>query len=97
MTPEGKVKKKVKDILARSNAYYAMTITGGYGNSGTPDFIACIAGKFYGIECKANGNKPTLLQQQHLQKIEDAGGVGIVVDETNVSKLELLIEELHHG
>ena len=48
---------------------------------------------------------PTLLphqqqqvpQQQHLQKIEDAGGVGIVVDETNVSKLELLIEELHHG
>ena len=88
MTPEGKVKKRVKEILKELGAYYAMPVTGGYGNSGVPDFLICEAGLFYGIECKANGGKPTALQLKNLADIRRAGGVALVIDETNVDQLK---------
>jgi hypothetical protein len=87
MTPEAKVKKKVKDVLNDIGAYYTMPVTGGYGNSGAPDFIICIAGLFYGIECKANGGKTTALQLKNHDDIRKAGGIALVVDETNVDNL----------
>lgn len=86
-TPESKVKSKVKKILEDMGAYYAMPVTGGYGNSGVPDFLICKEGLFYAIECKANGGRPTALQHAHMKSIRTAGGVALVVDETNVENL----------
>ena len=95
MTPESKVKARVNKILQEVGAYYAMPMGTGFGHSGVPDFLICKAGLFYAIECKANGNKPTALQLNEMKKIRDAGGVTLVVDETNVDKLrkELGCEE----
>jgi Holliday junction resolvase len=59
MTPEGKVKKQVKKILDDVGAYHFSPMTAGYGRSGVPDIIACVKGKFIGIECKAGKNEPT--------------------------------------
>ena len=87
MTPEAKVKARVRRILNDFGAYYTMPVTGGYGNSGVPDFIICIAGLFYAIETKANGGKPTALQLKNHDDIRKAGGIAIVVDETNVENL----------
>lgn len=87
MTPESKVKKKVREILRDLGAYYTMPVTGGYGNSGVPDFIVCYRGKFYGIECKANGGKPTALQLKNHDDIRRSGGIALVIDETNVANL----------
>lgn len=97
MTPEAKVKKKVRDLLKRHNAYYATPATGGYGVSGTPDFLACLYGQFLGIECKANGNTLTALQQAALAAIQKAGGVGMVVDETNLQNLAKVLERIEKG
>jgi len=91
MTPEKKVKTKVKKILDKLNCYHCMPTTGGYGASGVPDIIACWRGKFVGIECKANGNKPTALQQKHLRDISISGGISLVIDETNIDMLEFYI------
>ena len=41
MTPEGIVKKKIKDILNSKGAYYTMPIGTGYGAAGVPDFVIC--------------------------------------------------------
>jgi len=87
MTPEGRVKKKVKEILDDLGAYYTMPMGTGFSSSGAPDFIICIAGLFYGIECKANGGKPTALQLKHHDDIRKAGGIAVVIDETNVENL----------
>lgn len=87
MTPEAKVKAKVKKKLKDIGAYYAMPVTGGYGNSGVPDFLVCYKGMFYGIECKAGGNKITALQGSNLRAIKDAGGIALVVNESNVDTL----------
>lgn len=38
-TPEGKVKKRVKEILDAMDAYYFMPTTAGYGRSGVPDIV----------------------------------------------------------
>jgi pantoate kinase len=92
VTPEGKVKLKVKKILSDMGAYYAMPMGTGFSSSGVPDFLICIGGVFCGIECKANGNKPTALQLKHIDDIRKAGGIAFVIDETNVGNLRKEIE-----
>jgi pantoate kinase len=47
MTPEAKVKDKIKKILKEHNVYYAMPMGTGYGNAGVPDFLCCVHGKFW--------------------------------------------------
>jgi len=90
-TPEAKVKKAVRQVLDSLGAYYVIPVTSGYGNSGAPDFLICLQGRFVGIECKAGKNKPTALQELNLKKIRDAGGVALVVNETNVVNLNSLL------
>ena len=91
MTPEGKVKAQAKKVLDELGVYYFPPATGGYGRSGIPDIVGCIKGVFFGIECKAQGGKPTALQQREIGRIRDAGGIALVVDETNVGDLKTLI------
>jgi hypothetical protein len=96
-TPESKVKKKVKEILNEYKPYMFMPSMNGYGSSGVPDIVACIQGRFYGIECKANGNKPTKLQLKNLYDIVKAGGVGIVVDEKSVGVFKIMMDNYVSG
>ena len=97
MTPEGKVKAKVKKYLTEMGAYYAMPATGGYGLSGTPDFLVCYRGRFVGIECKAGKNKPTALQVREIESIRHAGGVAVVVNEENWDMLTELVRKVKRG
>ena len=94
MTPEGKVKKKVKALLDERGVYYFMPATAGYGRSGVPDIICCHRGYFLAIECKAGGNKPTALQLREMERIEKANGTAMVVDDSEES-LDALSDLLH--
>ncbi len=97
-TPESRVKTRVKKILEKyPNAYRTMPVTGGFGNSGVPDFIACINGKFVAVECKANGNKPTALQKKNLNAIVEAGGYGFVVDDSSIGVFILSLDNVVHS
>jgi penicillin-binding protein-related factor A (putative recombinase) len=91
-TPEKKVKQKVCAKLKELGAYYFYASTGGYGASGVPDIVACYKGKFIGIECKANGNKATALQQKHLREISMQRGISLIIDETNIEMLEYYVK-----
>lgn len=84
MTPEAKVKRRVKEILATYGAYHFPPATGGYGKSGIPDIVGCYKGYFFAIECKAGKGKTTALQDMQLQAIRDAGGVAVVINEHNL-------------
>ena len=90
-TPDKKVKKLVSKTLTALGAYYFYPVTSGYGTSGVPDIVGCYRGRFFGIECKANGNKPTVLQQINLDKIAATGGIALVIDEKNVASLAELM------
>lgn len=88
MTPEGKVKQEVKKILKRHGVWYCMPRGTTYGRSGVPDFLCCVAGKFLGIETKAGNNRPTALQTRELDAIAKAGGLVLVLNESNLEDLE---------
>jgi hypothetical protein len=92
-TPEVKVKKVVSQALKEMQAYVVKPVTGGFGNSGVPDLLVCVSGRFVGIECKAGGNKPTALQLHNLNAIELAGGIALVIDESNMHLVKQLIGE----
>jgi len=92
-TPEALVKKKIKAILKAHNVYYAMPIGTGYGNSGVPDFLCCVNGKFVAIEAKAGKGLATDLQLKNLQAVNKAGGYTCIINETNLDYLTNVIAE----
>lgn len=90
-TPEVKVKKQIRKLLDEAGAYYAMPIGTGYGNSGVPDFLLCHRGRFIAVEAKAGSNKPTALQELHMQRIRNNGGIALVINEDNLQELKELL------
>jgi hypothetical protein len=88
MTPERRVKTQVRKVLDKLGAYYVMPVTGGYGNSGAPDFLVCLQGRFIGIECKAGKNTTTPLQEKNLRQVERSGGIALVINDENVGVFE---------
>lgn len=93
-TPEGKVKAKIVNVLKDEGVYYFFPATHGYGRSGVPDIIACVSGRFLGIECKAGKNKPTLLQVRELESIRRNGGYAVVANEENWEMIRPLVRKL---
>ena len=91
-TPEKKVKDAVKKILNAHSAYYFSPVTGGFGTSGVPDIVACIKGKFVGIETKAGKGKPTALQEKNLMNIMNTGGIAILVNEHGIETLKMFFD-----
>jgi Holliday junction resolvase len=89
LTPEGRVKKEVVAYLNELGAYYFFPVTGGYGRSGVPDIVACLNGRFVGIECKAGNNQPTALQEKNLKAIRSAGGLSFCVNSVKVLREQL--------
>jgi hypothetical protein len=90
VTPEAKVKAKIHAALKAQGAYAVNYIGGMHANNGTPDILACLDGRFIGIEAKAGNNKPTELQLHNLRRIEEAGGHALVINETNLELLNAL-------
>ena len=77
-TPEGKVKKIIKDVLKDMGAYYHMPVQNGMGKPSL-DFICCVRGKFVAIEAKAKGGHTTLRQKLTLKEMEKAGAFTLLV------------------
>jgi Holliday junction resolvase len=93
-TPESKVKAKCTDLLKAVGVYYFFPVANGMGRAGIPDIICCARGKFLAIECKAGKGTTTALQKKELAAIEAAGGVALVINETNLTMLGDTIKEL---
>ena len=94
-TPESKVKAKIHAILKARGAYAVNYIGGISANNGTPDILACLNGRFIGIEAKAGKNKPTDLQALNLKRIDEAGGLALVINEENLDHLEYILDAAH--
>ena len=95
-TPEVKVKRKVVALLKEMDAYNFFPVMSGYGRSGIPDIIGCYRGVFFAIECKAGDNKTTALQEMQLQKIRDAGGISLIINEENIEHVQAALRD-HTG
>ena len=75
---ETRLQQRIQTYLQSLGAYEFKVHGSAYMKAGIPDLIACLDGKFIGIECKVGYNKPSELQKAHGRMIEKAGGVFIV-------------------
>ena len=88
MANEAAVLRKVMNILRLRKDCYAVRMDN--APTGTPDVIACVNGRFVGIEVKddVNGSYTlTAAQKVRGKRILDAGGLFIVVDKHTVDDL----------
>ena len=92
-TPEGKIKRRLTEMLKRNKVWYFFPGNNGFGKSGLPDIIAIIRGRFVGIEVKADRTKqPTALQWKTGREIKDAGGSWFLVyDDDTITQVETYI------
>lgn len=98
MTPEGRVKAKVKRLFQENGAYHYFPVQSGRGVVGIPDIIACVPvtitsdmvgktiGAFVAVETKAPGKikNTTANQKKNLRDIFAANGVAIVADKEEI-------------
>jgi penicillin-binding protein-related factor A (putative recombinase) len=88
MTPEGRIKTRVKKVLATHGAYYHMPVQNGMG-APTLDFIGCHHGRYFAVETKALGKKPTPRQEVTIASITSTGGMCFVVsDDAELANLD---------
>jgi len=83
MTPEGKVKKAVKTVLAMfgEDIDGFWPVPNGIGESHL-DYVGCCRGWFFSVETKAPGKKPTPRQVFRIGTVHKAGGKAFVIDGT---------------
>jgi len=94
MTPEGRIKAKVKELLRAYGVYWHCPVQNGMG-APSLDFICCANGLYLGIETKAPGKKPTARQENTMAAIEAANGVTIVVDgPESLERLEFIVKKM---
>ena len=62
-----------------------MKVFGGgtFQRSGIPDIIGCYHGRFFALELKAEKGKPSELQLYNIKKINEAGGIALIVRSVN--------------
>lgn len=101
MTPEGRVKAKVKKLLdaRKPLLYYEMPVPAGYGKP-TLDFVCCYFGRFFAIETKKPKGKLTERQAGTCNDMRAAGGVVFeVIGDAGLEDLEawlIEVEGAHH-
>jgi hypothetical protein len=92
-TPESKVKAKCVAQLKEMGAVYFYPVTGGYGTNGVSDIIVCYEGLYVAIECKAGKNTLSELQKVFLENVAAAGGLALMINESNVDNLSGIIRQ----
>lgn len=97
-TPEGRVKRKIKELLKLHKAYFTMPVMTGMATNGTADFAVCHRGRYAAVEAKAGKGVPSELQWVRLQEVMASGGSAMVINENNLSVLEqwlTLVSTIH--
>lgn len=88
-TFENKIKKYISDEIQK--AWGFKFHAGTYTQSGIPDLIYCINGRFVAIEVKKEKGKPTELQKRKIKKIIQDGGVAVIIKPSQFEDLKKLI------
>ena len=98
MAEEKNFENKVKAYLYGIGSWYIKYWAGAkYTKEGIPDILACIKGKFYGMEIKASNGRPKLLQLVKLKKIRAAGGIGVLLYPKDFPGFKALVDESEAG
>lgn len=90
MSAEKRVEDQIKKYLDSLGSYYLKVHGSAFQPAGTPDILACVNGRFVGIEVKkSKGGVVSELQKLKIKQIQNAGGVAFVARSVKDVKQEL--------
>ena len=94
---EKNFENRVKKFLESEGCWYVKYFANAYTKSGIPDLLVCCNGHFIGVELKGPKGKPSELQLWNIEKITQAGGIGLVLYPKDFEDFKLLIRKLKEG
>lgn len=87
---EKTIENNIKKYLDSLGAYHITIHGSAFMPSGTPDILACLNGRFMGIEVKREkGGVTSPLQKFKINEIRSAGGIAFVARSVNEVKEQL--------
>lgn len=92
---EKTVENQIKRYLDRLGVWYMKVHGSAFQKAGVPDLIACIGGRFVGIEVKRPGGRVSPLQKLNIEEIQQSGGVAFVA--YSVEDVRREIEKLRNA
>lgn len=69
----------IRYLKSLNNCFCFKEHGGVYGTAGIPDIICCYNGRFIAFEVKTEKGRATELQKATIAKINDSGGVAVIV------------------
>lgn len=93
---ENSITKKIKDYLGSRQHWLVKYFANCYTKCGVPDILACVNGRFVGIEVKTDKNKMSKIQEYQAEKIKESGGYHFCVKPSNFEDFKKAIEEIEN-
>ena len=88
---ERAITKRIATYLKGLEGCWHFKVRGSaWQQAGVPDIVGVYRGRFFALEVKQPGNKPTVLQAAMLRQITAAGGIAAVV--TSVEEARAALE-----
>jgi hypothetical protein len=94
---EKQFEEKLKKFLTDRGHWQVKFFANSYTRAGVPDILACICGRFVGIEVKAENGRASELQLYNRRKIREAGGICIIVYPSQMELFKRLILQIETG
>ena len=92
MAQEKNFERKVRKYLDSIDAYHFKIWGGGFQKAGLPDVICCNNGIFIAIELKASNGHASELQKYNCKKINQSGGIGIILFPNGFEEFKSIME-----
>lgn len=94
--PEKLFENKIKKFLEEQSCWFLKYWAGSqFTKSGIPDLLICCNGKFIAVEVKAENGRVAELQKWNIKKIQEAGGIAIVLYPSQFEEFKKLILEVN--
>lgn len=97
MAAEKRFENKIKRFLDDNNCWYVKYFANNYTKRGIPDLLACVNGYFVAIEVKAENGTPSELQIYNVKKIQEAGGIALILYPKDFEYFKDLVYRLKEG
>ena len=78
MTPEGELKKRIREYLESRGAFWSNVSGGAYSKPGDPDIVACYRRFYIAIEAKSDAGRQSNVQKQREAEIRRTGGIYMI-------------------
>ena len=91
---ENNITKHIKDFLKSKDIWHVKYFANAFTSVGIPDILACVKGRFVGIEVKTNVGKLSEIQKYQGERLQKSGGLWYCVRPSNFDEFKQDIERM---